>query len=88
MRIPIAERSGLTGVLGDWVLRKICEQVAAWGQAGLPAVRIGVNLSAAQLQMPDLARQIQAVPVETGADPACLGIDSAVPTLESAVAND
>ena len=73
--IPVAERSGLIGVLGDWVLRRACEQIATWRQAGLPAIRIGVNLSPAQLQKPDLARQIQAVLVETGADPACLGIE-------------
>jgi len=73
--IPVAERSGLIGVLGDWVLRRACEQIAAWRLAGLPAVRIGVNLSPMQLQKPDLARQIQAVLVETGADPGCLGIE-------------
>ena len=73
--IPVAERSGLIGMLGDWVLRRACEQIAAWRQAGLPAVRIGVNLSPAQLENPDLAREIQAVLVETGADPACLGIE-------------
>ena len=85
--IPIAERSGLIGVLGDWVLRKACEQVAAWRRAGLPAVRIGVNLSPAQLQKPDLARQIQAVLVETGADPACLGIELTESTAMSDVAH-
>ena len=73
--IPVAERSGLIGMLGDWVLRRACEQIAAWRRAGLPAVRIGVNLSPAQLENPDLARQIQAVLLETGADPACLGIE-------------
>jgi len=73
--IPVAERSGLIGVLGDWVLRKACEQIVAWRRAGVRSVRIGVNLSPAQLQKPDLARQIQAVLVETGADPGCLGIE-------------
>jgi EAL domain-containing protein (putative c-di-GMP-specific phosphodiesterase class I)/FixJ family two-component response regulator len=85
--IPIAERSGLIGVLGDWVLRKACEQIAAWRRSGLPAVRIGVNLSPAQLQKPDLARQIQAVLVETGADPACLGIELTESTAMSDVAH-
>ncbi|HWH81348.1 MAG TPA: EAL domain-containing protein [Burkholderiaceae bacterium] len=73
--IPVAERSGLIGVLGDWVLRTACWQIATWRRAGVPAVRIGVNLSPTQLQKPDLARHIQAVLVETGADPACLGIE-------------
>ena len=73
--IPIAERSGLIGAIGEWVMRRACEQSAAWRRAGLPPVRVGVNLSPAQLQRPDLARQVQAVLVETGADPACLGIE-------------
>jgi len=85
--IPVAERSGLIGVLGDWVLRRACEQIAAWRRAGLPAVRVGVNLSAAQLQKPDLACQIQAVLVETGADPACLGIELTEGTAMADVAH-
>src|SRR5450631_3465587 len=85
--IPVAERCGLIGVLGDWVLRQACEQIAAWHRASVPAVRIGVNLSAAQLQKPDLAGQIQAVLVATGADPACLGIELTEGTAMSDVAH-
>ena len=73
--IPIAERSGLIGAIGDWVLRHVCEQLAAWRRAGLPAVRVGVNLSPAQLQRPDLARHVQQVLLETGARAADLGIE-------------
>jgi diguanylate cyclase (GGDEF)-like protein/PAS domain S-box-containing protein len=85
--IPVAERSGLIGVLGDWVLHRACEQIATWRRAGLPAIRIGVNLSPAQLQNPDLAREVQAVLVETGADPACLGIELTESTAMSDVAH-
>ena len=85
--IPVAERSGLIGVLGDWVLRSACKQIAAWRRAGVPPVRIGVNLSPTQLQQPDLARQIQAVLMETGADPACLGIELTEGTAMSDVAH-
>lgn len=73
--IPIAERAGLIGAIGDWVLRRACEQLAAWRAAGLPALRIGVNLSAAQLQRPDLAAHLQALLAETGVDAAQLGIE-------------
>ena len=73
--IPVAERSGLIGKIGDWVLRTACLQIATWRRAGVPSVRIGVNLSATQLQTPELARHIQSVLMETGADPACLGIE-------------
>jgi diguanylate cyclase (GGDEF)-like protein len=73
--IPLAERSGLIGVLGDWVLRRACEQTVFWRRAGLRPVRIGVNLSPSQLQRPDLAGHVQSVMIQTGADPACLGIE-------------
>ncbi|HSI60924.1 MAG TPA: EAL domain-containing protein [Ideonella sp.] len=73
--IPIAERSGLIGTVGDWVFRRVCEQTVAWRRAGLPPVRVGVNLSAAELQRPNLARQLQAVLVATGADPASIGVE-------------
>lgn len=73
--IPVAERSGLIGAIGEWVLQAACEQIAAWQRAGLPMVRIAVNLSAAQLQRPDLAQHVQAVLLQTGASPALLGIE-------------
>lgn len=73
--IPIAERSGQIGAIGDWVLRRACEQLVSWRQAGLPPVRVAVNLSPAQLQRPDLARHIQAVLLETGARAGSLSLE-------------
>ncbi len=73
--IPIAERSGQIGAIGDWVLRRACEQLATWRRAGLPAVRLAVNLSPAQLQRPDLARHIQTLLLETGARAGSLGVE-------------
>lgn len=73
--IPVAERSGLIGSISDWVMRRACEQAATWRRAGLGGVRLCVNLSATQLQRPDLARYVQSLLVETGAEPASLGIE-------------
>lgn len=73
--IPVAERSGLIGAISEWVLRTACAAVAGWQRQGCPRVRVGVNLSPAELQRPDLAAQIQRVLVGAGVDPACLSIE-------------
>lgn len=73
--IPLAERLGLIQAIGVWSLRQACLQAAAWHQAGLPRVRVGVNVSQVQLCMGDLAQQVQAALLHAGADPAYLGIE-------------
>lgn len=47
--IPIAEDAGLIVEIGSWVLERACRDAAAWIAAGLPPVRVNVNVSAAQL---------------------------------------
>lgn len=64
--IPIAEETGLIEALGAWALRTACTQNKAWQRAGLPAVAVAVNLSAAQLRQPDLASFVTDLLTETG----------------------
>ena len=73
--IPLAERHGCMQAISDWTLRQACLQAKAWQQAGLPRLRIGVNVSQMQLRLGDLAQQVQAALLATGADPAALGIE-------------
>jgi PAS domain S-box-containing protein/diguanylate cyclase (GGDEF)-like protein len=73
--IPVAERAGLIGAIGDWVLRHACMQAAAWRKLSPRPLRLSVNLSPAQLQRPDLARHVQATLVATGAHAANLTIE-------------
>lgn len=47
--IALAEETGLILPMGEWVLRTVCAQQAAWLAAGLNAVPVAVNLSAVQL---------------------------------------
>jgi len=56
--IPVAERFGLIGVLGEWVLDEACRQIRAWENAGL-RIRVAVNLSAHQLRQDDLVQRIR-----------------------------
>ncbi len=64
--ISLAEESGLIVPLGEWVLRKACEQNLAWQQQGLPAVRIAVNLSGFQLERADFVERVADILAETG----------------------
>jgi diguanylate cyclase (GGDEF)-like protein/PAS domain S-box-containing protein len=44
--IPLAETTGLITQVGEWVLEAACAQAAIWQAAGLPVLRIAINVSA------------------------------------------
>jgi diguanylate cyclase len=56
--IPVAERFGLIGELGQWVLQEACRQVRAWTDAGLE-IPVAVNVSVHQLRQADLPERVQ-----------------------------
>ena len=64
--IRVAEEIGLIIPLGEWVLRKACEQNRRWQLAGKPPVRMAVNLSARQFTQKNLAEKIRQALAETG----------------------
>ncbi|CAM3619319.1 putative bifunctional diguanylate cyclase/phosphodiesterase [Marinicrinis lubricantis] len=47
--IPLAEESGLIVPLGEWTIRKVCEQIKEWQEHGLEVPKIAINLSLKQL---------------------------------------
>jgi diguanylate cyclase (GGDEF)-like protein len=47
--IPIAERTGLVVDIGDWVIAEVCRQAMEWDAAGVPQVKMFVNVSGVQL---------------------------------------
>ncbi|HEX6720909.1 MAG TPA: EAL domain-containing protein [Burkholderiaceae bacterium] len=55
--IPIAERFGLIGKLGNWVIDEACRQMGVWSAQGLK-LSVAINLSAQQLREDDLADRI------------------------------
>lgn len=56
--IPVAERFGLIGELGRWVLDEACRHIRVWHEAGLH-LPVAINLSAHQLRQPDLEWQVR-----------------------------
>jgi EAL domain-containing protein (putative c-di-GMP-specific phosphodiesterase class I) len=73
--IPLAEETGLILPLGEWVLRTACAQNGAFQKAGLPPVRVGVNLSSRQFQDARLVSMVSQVLKETGLDPCYLDLE-------------
>jgi diguanylate cyclase (GGDEF)-like protein/PAS domain S-box-containing protein len=57
--IPILEETGLINEVGRWALRKTIEENLRWRSAGLPAVRIAVNVSPLQLRNPGFIAEIE-----------------------------
>jgi diguanylate cyclase (GGDEF)-like protein/PAS domain S-box-containing protein len=43
--IPLAEETGLIIPIGKWMKNRVCEQLVAWQEAGIPLVPISVNIS-------------------------------------------
>lgn len=56
--IKLAEQSGLIVPIGEWVLQMASAQCVAWQKAGLPTVRVAVNLSARQFRKAGLVHAI------------------------------
>ncbi|HSV30337.1 MAG TPA: diguanylate cyclase, partial [Candidatus Omnitrophota bacterium] len=48
--IPVAEETGLIEQVGNWVLRKACEQNKGWHDSGIQPVRFSVNVSPRQFR--------------------------------------
>ncbi|MDE2210525.1 MAG: EAL domain-containing protein [Betaproteobacteria bacterium] len=64
--ISFAEEQGLIVPLGEGVLRVACEQAKAWQDAGIPPIRVAVNVSAHQFKAHDLVASIARILKETG----------------------
>ncbi|HEY4066855.1 MAG TPA: EAL domain-containing protein [Burkholderiaceae bacterium] len=73
--IPIAEDLGLMGQIGDWVIGAACAQARAWQRAGIPLVRLTVNVSAQQLRHPEFADRLAAALARHGVEPQHFGIE-------------
>jgi diguanylate cyclase (GGDEF)-like protein/PAS domain S-box-containing protein len=69
--IPIAEQTGLMDELGEYVLRKACEEAATWPTA----VKLAVNVSASQFKSGALALKVASALAYSGLSPRQLELE-------------
>lgn len=82
--LHLAEETGLILPIGEWVLRTACAQNRAWQKAGLPPMRIAVNLSSRQLNHYRLTETIIRILDETELAPEWLELE----LTENLISND
>ncbi|MGE5545367.1 MAG: putative bifunctional diguanylate cyclase/phosphodiesterase [Solirubrobacterales bacterium] len=82
--VPLAEETGLINPIGDWALAEACRQGREWGDAGLPPVRIAVNISAIQIRGRDLPGLVRRTLKDSGLPAGQLEVE----LTESAVIDD
>jgi len=73
--IAMAEETGLIVELGEQVLRTACAQAAEWQGLSRSPLRVAVNLSARQLQEPNLPEVVARTLAETGLAPQLLDVE-------------
>ncbi len=73
--IPLLEETGLILALGEWVMHEACRQAVRWGEAGLPAVPVSVNLSPRQFQHLDVVELVRRALEDSGLPGALLELE-------------
>jgi diguanylate cyclase (GGDEF)-like protein/PAS domain S-box-containing protein len=64
--ISLAEETGLIIPIGEWVMRRACQDNRQWQDQGLQKVRVAVNLSGYQLQSKNFVEAVEAILEEAG----------------------
>lgn len=77
--IPLAEQSRLIVLIGRWVIEQVCRDLPLL-RAGLPGVRVHVNMAAPEFLDSDLPRELMAITSAAGIDPGqiCLELTEGV----------
>jgi diguanylate cyclase (GGDEF)-like protein len=73
--IPMVEEAGLVIPIGEWAIRTVCRQSAAWAALGLPPLPVAVNLASTHLRERGLPALVQAALVEFGVPATCLEVE-------------
>ena len=82
--IPLAEETGLIVSIGEWVLRKACQQAKKLQDQNIPFNRMAVNVSAIQFLHKGFSSLVTKILAETGLKPNVLELE----LTESVLIND
>ncbi len=66
--IPIAEETGFIVEIGDWVMRRACQDYVAWRAQGIAPQRLSINVSPRQFRQPGFAGRIRAILRDSGVE--------------------
>ena len=88
--IPLAEESGLMFAIDEWVLREGCRQAREWQSAGMPFLRVAVNVSPVNFRQSKFLNAVRTALADFDLDPRYLEVELTETTVmgdaESAVA--
>jgi diguanylate cyclase (GGDEF)-like protein/PAS domain S-box-containing protein len=73
--VSIAEDCGLIVPIGRWVMREACTQARAWQDAGLPHLRMAVNVSAIEFRAKGFVEYVRKILSETGLQACYLALE-------------
>ena len=73
--VRIAERTGLILPIGEWVVRRACQQLKRWHAAGFTSIRAAINLSSQELVSDDIVGRIARIMDEEQVDPQGIDIE-------------
>jgi diguanylate cyclase (GGDEF)-like protein len=73
--ISVLEESGMMTMVGEWVLRSACNQIARWQQEGCAPLRVSVNISALQFEGAGFVPMVKRVFAASGVAPALIELE-------------
>jgi diguanylate cyclase (GGDEF)-like protein len=81
--IALTEQIGLNIDLGNWVMKTACTQLAQWHQAGMPLIKMAVNISPYHCLSPTLPDRVSEILRQTKIPPDCLEIEVTENTMHN-----
>ncbi|MEJ1096804.1 MULTISPECIES: EAL domain-containing protein [unclassified Pseudoxanthomonas] len=79
--LPIAEETNLIVDIDRWAIQAACRQNRIWQQAGLPPIRVSVNIAAANFDTDQLVETVTAALEDSGLAPEFLELEVTETTI-------